>query len=257
MGHYYKQDGSACYFQPDGKDTTIRHARPQKLVPSVTEVLNVAASPGLAIYKQNQLLDSVIRYNPSKFWSLDEVSDEQQKWRKTVVAMSKQHAEKAAAEGKKVHDMLERWFKGEHVYEARKLVLYVMECFEENGLPLKGWVAEKSFASPLGFGGCVDLHHPEARIILDFKTKSNDNFSKARAYESHHMQTAAYAVGLFANGALEIGDLGSVKRYNLFINKDNFNEMKLTESTDFDKDWKMYYNLLEYWKLVKNYDGSF
>lgn len=261
MGHYYKKDGTPCYVQPDGKDTNIRHAREQKLVPSVTEVLNVAASPGLEIYKQNQLLDACIEYPPNLDVSrIDE-------WRKEIVYMSKQHAKKAAERGAEVHDQLEEYFKhGTH--ENPELVDSVSKFFSENFNGVDDWVAEASFASPLGYGGKVDLHSPNHQIILDFKTKNKDNFHKARAYDSHHMQTAAYAVGLFGKLCIEdiqagymepwlaMQNLPKVRCYNLFINVDNYQELKLTESTRLDKAFRMFYNLLEYWKLSKNYDSG-
>lgn len=259
MGHYYKQDGTPCYKQADGRDTIVTHARKQNLVPSVTEVINVAASPGLDIYKQNQLLEAVIENPPVRAALVSDNEpfltqvDDLDAWRKQVVSMSKEHAKQAAESGAIVHNALEHFFKtGEAQDEFAGLCKNVLKCFTENNLPTAGWIAEKTFASEFGFGGCVDLHHPKKRIVLDFKTKSDDNFSKARAYESHHMQTAAYTVGLFSQL-----DLVTVRRYNLFINKDNFSELKLTESKDFSKDWLMFESLLNYWKLSKNYDSGF
>lgn len=265
MGHWYKQDGTPCYFQPDGKDTTLRHARQQNLVPSVSEIINIIASPGLEIYKQNQLLDAVLNNPPGEFLLLDK--DDVDSWKREIVTSSKAHAQQAAEDGKRIHDVLEQYFKEGNI-QSNYSELYenVLTVFENNELPCTGWIAEQSFASPLGYGGCVDLHHPEEKIVLDFKTKNNDNFSKSKQYDNHNMQTAAYTVGLFAEFDYYDGYvpfhtndeiIDSVRRYNLFINIDDYKEMKLFESKNFKKDWTMYQDLLEYWKFSKNYDGGF
>lgn len=39
--HWYKPDGTPCHTQPDGKQTTLRHARKQGLLPSVTNILSI------------------------------------------------------------------------------------------------------------------------------------------------------------------------------------------------------------------------
>src|SRR5216117_4037187 len=64
QGHWYARDGSPVY-QVEAKKggmrtTTIRDAFKLDLVPSVTAILNIAAKPGLEIWKANQVLDSAL-----------------------------------------------------------------------------------------------------------------------------------------------------------------------------------------------------
>ena len=58
MGHWYTQEGKPCHWQEDGKDTTMRHARKQGLVPSVTGILDIMDKPGLTKYLVNQTLEA-------------------------------------------------------------------------------------------------------------------------------------------------------------------------------------------------------
>lgn len=267
--HWYDKTGQPCYEQETKaggtRPTTLRDARIQNLYPSVTTVMQVAASPGLEVYKTNQLLDACIA-SPPDFW--DKGAPEVDQWRKKIVAMSKQHAKDAAAKGSEVHDQLEEFFKtGSH--NNPDLIDNVMKVFLSPELfACDDWIAEASFASPLGFAGKVDLHSPNHSIVLDFKTKSDDNFAKAKPYDSHHMQLAAYATGLFGDLCIEdikqgfmepelvLKNLPKVKCYNLFINVDNYKQMNLTESEDLDKAWKQFYTLLRYWQLTKNYKAG-
>src|SRR6266436_7275945 len=63
--HYYARDGAPVYEVPRAKGdgtrpTTLADARKRDLVPSVTNVLNVAAKPGLETWKAQQLLQSAL-----------------------------------------------------------------------------------------------------------------------------------------------------------------------------------------------------
>jgi len=243
--HWYNQKGDSAYevVGKNGKlrDTTLRDARKLKLVPSVTTVTSVKASPGLQVYFRSQLLNAVQKTPPEE--PLNE-------WRRKVAAMAGQHAKNAAERGNEIHDMLEGYFNNGEIGVVDRLDREICEAalaLIHEKFPGVTWEAEASFCDlKFGFGGRVDLHSKDGDgIILDFKTKDGDDVSKFKAYADHHMQSAAYAVGL---------EIPRAKRYNLFISRDTPGVVKLTESEDFDKDWRMFEHLLEYWKLANNYN---
>ena len=63
-GHWYTQEGEPMYtiVGANGKErnTTLRDAKKDNLVPSVTTVLSLVAKPGLENWKINQALNSAL-----------------------------------------------------------------------------------------------------------------------------------------------------------------------------------------------------
>lgn len=247
MSHFYDEHGNPAYTvlnkKGEEKPTTLREARLFNYWPSVTTVMQMAASPGLDMYRQQQLCQAAW----DEVRKLDMPYD---RWKRRVVTQSKKHAEGAASRGTEIHDALEDFYKSRISQqnptfreELAYLILPVIE-FLDKEFPSSRWVAEASFCSPLGFGGKVDLHDPVNNIVLDFKTKDTDDIKKMIAYDQHHMQSAAYAVGLSMPGA---------SRFNLFISTKVPGLLNLTESTDFSREWGMFQSLLTYWQLSNKY----
>src|SRR5690606_34393042 len=108
------------------------------------------------------------------------------------------------------------------------------------GADLEGWIAERRFVSPIGYGGAVDLHNQE--WVLDFKTKQTaDKFKPGKmAFDEHVMQLAAYRVGL---------GLPSAKAANVFVcledGQVNFHEH--TEE-ELQRGWRMFQHALALWQ---------
>lgn len=239
--HWYSEDGLSAYTVTDAKGnerpTTLRDARKFNYWPSVTTVIQVKASPGLDMYRQGQLLDAVWGCPPKKRDNFDI-------WKRKVISSSKEHANNASARGTQIHDALEGALKGEGLaLHMHSLCAPVLEFLNKN-FPNAKWQPERSFCNlEYGYGGKVDLSCPYG-IILDFKTKDTDDVGKMKPYDDHHMQTAAYAVGLGMPGA---------DRYNLFISTQVPGLIKLTKSDNFGRDWAMFEHLLRYWQLSNNY----
>lgn len=248
--HWYDKDGNTAYtvVGKNGKEraTDLRDAKKLGLWPSVTTVFSVASKgPMLERYKTNQLLEAA-------FNETFHDNDIYEEWCKRVVVKSQEHMKNAAATGAELHDALEAHYKKKRVPKKWKgHVKAVVDYIEKYFPDVDDWAAEKSFShNSYGFGGKVDLHSPKRKIVLDFKTKDKDNVEDMKPYDEHNMQTAAYAVGLFAAEDLEEG---AFSRFNLFISTRSVGNMKLTESTNFKKDWNMFKCLLMYWQLVNNH----
>lgn len=250
MSHWYCGNSGSPRYTVKGKDgkvrdTTLRDARVMNLWPSVTTIMQVAASPGLDIYKQNQLLDA--SYN----WWFDNLdgggyfqgNNSELAYRREVLNRSKEHAKKASDRGTQIHDDIEKYLvTGTYCADTEALVKPAIKLLEET-FPGANWDPERSFCSKLGFGGRVDLSD-EFGIIIDFKTKDTDDIKKMVAYSNHRMQTAAYAVGL---------DMPGADRYNLFISTQVPGLLKLDKHEDFATDWGMFEALLKFWQLDKGY----
>ena len=60
--HWYTMQAEACHWQSDGKPTTLRHARKQKLVPSVSGVLNLIEKPRITKFKCDEMVKQCLQY---------------------------------------------------------------------------------------------------------------------------------------------------------------------------------------------------
>lgn len=237
MGHWYTKNGKAKHFitGKNGKErpTTLRDARKLELLPSVTEILNVAAKPGLERWKINQAYLAALTLPKIEGESLDD-------FKIRAEADAKAQSEEAMNLGSDIHADIERYYNGEkpinHGYIAQRVA---EEIAKYTGLE-DNWVAERTFSSAYGYGGMIDLSQPG--WIIDYKTKDFTDASKQLAWDEHGMQLSAYAHG--------VGD-PDARKLNVFV----------STSTDLVviHEWKDDYFprfrcLLEYWKLTKNYN---
>ena len=198
--HWYRQDGAPQYTvkAKDGSDrpTTLRDARKMDLVPSVTTVMKIAAKPGLEQWKLEQMLLSALTL--PKFAHEDEKA-----YIARIVADSKETGKQAAEKGTRIHESIESWFDGKKDVPHKDIALafeeHIFNHFKTH--PDQPWLTERAFASPLGFGGKVDLfceadQHAPVGIVLDAKSKDFGPDDKVDAYDEHLMQLAAYRNGL-------------------------------------------------------------
>ena len=235
-GHWYHRDGSTAYEIQSTKGgmraTTLRDARKLNLVPSVTNIIRVAAQPGLERWKQTQLIHSAL--------TLPRITGESEDdFAKRVVLDAQEQARKAREKGSEIHGSIEHYFKGGNVSSEHKPVIQAIEM-EFADLGLKGpWKAEKSFACDLGYGGKLDLHNGDC--VVDFKTKANWTDKDKVAYDEHAMQLAAYVRGLGGNQ--------DTRRINIFVSTEELGKVKSVEWDDYDRDFQMFWLLLQYWQV--------
>jgi hypothetical protein len=255
MGHWYKlEDGQPLYTVPmaNGKgerDTTLRDARKLRLVPSVTSIMGLIDKPMLYRWKAEQLLKAVYE-NPFRY----KFEDDWEKHKSKLYGISEKVGKDAAEIGNKIHDALENYYLGNGLDgEMRKICVPVIKFIDDTFGVLK-WIPEESFSHKLGFGGKCDLHIkacdkcPDG-IILDFKTKSADDFSKVKAYPEQCQQVSAYREGLGVPAA---------KCYNLFIGSNSPGQLLLHEWTEEEcqKAWECFKHLVGYWRLINNFEIS-
>jgi hypothetical protein len=246
--HWYRADGAPCYEieRTDGKglrSTTLKDARKLGLVPSVTTILGILAKPGLTRWFQEQVILATLA-NP-----IQRVDESQEKYVNRILAASSEISKNAADRGNKIHDTLEKIYtppsdepqtiEKEYLEYAMPVVDLIYKIFPEvDGT----WVAEESFATPY-FGGKVDLHSKEHNIIIDFKTKSTNDFSKFSLYADYGVQLAAYRNGLNLTGA---------RCYNIIISSvDSKVNPKLHQWDERDllKGWQSFLLLTRYFHI--------
>jgi len=242
-GHWYTQEGEPMYtiIGANGKErnTTLRDAKKEGLVPSVTTIMNIIAKPSLETWKQKQLLNS--------FLTLEQGEDETiESFYYRCQTDSKQIGIQAAQQGTKIHGMIEKGFLGKSKNKTYK----VIREFLDETFPDEEWIAEDSFCAESGYGGKIDLYS-KSGIFVDFKTKVNikDKDPARLVYDDHGMQLSAYAQGC---------GFDDVERVSIFVDREDptFISHHVWDKDSHKKHLDMFNNILAFWKLSKNYDSS-
>jgi len=247
-GHWYTREGLPRYTVTgkNGKErnTTLRDARVENLVPSVTTILNVAAKPALTQWLQKQVLLAALTL-PRK---TEEPEDE---YIARIIDDSKEQGRSAADAGTDIHASIQGFYDGtvidRHQQHVQGCVNVIREHFGE-----QGWIPERSFAHEVGYGGKCDLHVPTGLhqgIVVDIKTKDFTDPEKVDAYDEHLMQLAAYRVGL---------GIPNARCANAFVSRSVPGLAKIIEwsADDLSRGWQMFSALLTYWRLKNSYDLS-
>ena len=236
--HWYRPDGAPAYQIPakngELRNVTLRDARKLNLFPSVTTITRVAAAPGLEKWKRDQLLMSAMTLPAVPGESVDEYA-------RRVQADAQAQGEAARALGTQIHAEIEDAIR---TGLTNPWTLPVLRWLDENILK-RPWSPERSFSSPLGYGGKIDFHAPG--VVIDFKTSDRVD-DKTGGWDEQLMQLAAYASGLHE-------DLDTVIAGNLFVSTVEPGLLKWVQWTaaDLHRGFAMFEKLLEYWQLQKGY----
>lgn len=242
-GHWYAQDGEPMYTikGANGKErnTTLRDARKEGLVPSVTTILGIAAKPSLENWKIDQALNSALTLSQNPDETIEQFTYR-------CKQDSKQIGINAATRGTEIHAMLEQGFLGESDTKPYRVV----KAFLDEHFPNEEWIAEDSFCADSGYGGKIDLYS-KSGIFVDFKTKDNlEGKDPSRlVYDEHGMQLSAYAQGC---------GFDKVERVSIFVDRADptIVASHIWDIDTHERHVAMFNALLEYWKLVKKYDPS-
>ena len=236
-GHWYDHDGNPMYtiIGVNGKErnTTLRDAKKEGFVPSVTTIIGIAAKPSLENWKITQALEASLNIDKD---DPDYISKCKNAGRDVGL--------KAAKQGTKIHAEIERGFLG----EGKTKVYEIIQSWLDENFPNEEWIAEDSFCASEGYGGKIDLYS-KSGIFIDFKTKDNlEGKDPARlVYDEHGMQLSAYAQGC---------NIEDPHRVSIFVDRAD-TELVLTHVWDKETHYKhkeMFNSILRYWQLVKNYE---
>ena len=244
--HWYRRDGAPAYtvIGANGKErpTTLRDARKLDLVPSVSTVQKIKASYGLVQYQLKQVLQCALTLPMVPGESLDAYGQR-------VMVDAGEHARQAAQRGRDIHEAIERYFTDGRCPKAEYWphVEAVLEELDRLGALPQQAMAEKSFCSPLGYGGKVDLHTPVA--VIDFKTKEFDPDAKASklTWDDHGIQLAAYRHGLRLPGARLI---------NIYLSTSNPGLVRSFEWDHGDKLWRRFRARFDLWCVENDYQPA-
>lgn len=253
-GHWYDRQGKPVYEVPRAKGggmrpATLADAKKLALVPGVSGILGCAAKPGLVRWQVQQGILAAL--------TLPKKPDEPEaEYIARIVRDSQEQARKAAERGTAIHAAIQGHYEGEPPQEEYwPFVAAARDALHnwiKSDTPLPEyeakWRPEKSFASPLGYGGKADLHNQFA--VVDFKSKEFEEPVKMLAFDEHCMQLAAYRKGLGLRHARAANVFVSTKVPGL-VHIHEWDEEEL------DRAWSKFLALLAYWKADRDYESGF
>lgn len=241
-GHWYLPDGTPRYtiIGKNGNEraVTLRDARTERLFPSVTSIIRCAAAPGLERWKSQQLLMAAL--------TLPKIAGETENaWLERVQRDSQEEGRKAAEEGTRIHGLIERFYSGLDTPLLDIVHVQGVVNAVQNFAPDVAYSAEKSFASPIGYGGKVDLHGDG--FVIDFKGKEFSAGDKVETYPEHAMQLAAYRKGL---------GMPEARCAICYFSRSVPGLARLIEipEPELVKGFGMFKGLLDYWMASKEYN---
>jgi hypothetical protein len=188
--HWYRKDGTTAY------GATLKEARENGYLPSVTTVDKVIANEGLEQWKIRQAIMSAL--------TLERVNDifeyeADADYINRILTDSRQQARKAAKLGNVIHKLAERYISGKPLF-FKGVRNDVWTLFK----PLQNWIdhlglngeAETVLVGD-GYAGKAD--YIDYDVIVDFKTttvapcdiKKDGTIKKAKIYDSWGRQLAA------------------------------------------------------------------
>jgi len=233
-GHWYcATTGQPRYtiIGKNGKErnTTLRDAKTDNLVPSVSTINGLLAKNGLQTWLQTEVLKATLA-NPRI------AGEDEKDYISRVLDLSKAKSREAANRGTYIHTIVQSYFELDISPEWPAYVHKVQEALDDHFGKLD-WVAERSFASPEGYGGKCDLFASGA--LVDIKTTEKSPGDLTPYYENT-LQLAAYREGL----------MPGARCANVYINAET-HEVAIIEHSEQDlKDgYEAFLSLLRVYKL--------
>ena len=242
-GHWYTRTGKPAYttIGKNGKErnTTLRDARTENLVPSVTTIIKCASSQGLEVWKQQQVLLASLTL-PRK------ATEPETDWIERIMQDSKETGRKAAERGTAIHASVQNYYENKPISEYLEHAKETEKAIDSHfGKQL--WLAEESFGSELGYGGKCDLvSKNDNGFVVDVKTKEFTDPEAIKGYDEHLMQLSAYRMGF---------NLPKARCANIFVSVQSPVKVKIVEwsEEDLEKGWKMFQSLLTFWQVKNNH----
>ena len=242
-GHWYTKEGTPAYTtigKTGERATTLRDARKEGLLPSVTTIINLMSKPALSSWLQQQVLLAAL--------TLPRESNEpEQEWLKRVMSDSKATGREAAERGTAIHNIIQGYFEQMYLPEKPAYLDAINDILKHH-FGDQSWLSEKSFGHHLGYGGKCDLmakpmNGQGSGFVVDFKTKDTD-LDKVDIYFEHELQLAAYREGL---------NLPNARCAILFVNGKT-NQVKLVEIEEpqLQKSWECFQHLLRVYQIKNN-----
>jgi len=245
--HWYTLTGEACHVQPDGKNTTLRHARKQNLVPSVSGILGMVEKTHLTKWKCDQMVRKCIE-NPHI------AGEDERDYIDRIHGYNKIDQHQILDFGNRLHKAIEEFNLGK--FDESKdpeiwpwLETYVRWTHERI---IRVIEVEKTVVSNRwGFGGTIDLiaevRGIRDRVLIDYKTQEYAG-KKPDFRDSYVHQLAAYRKTMRPNPLC----------ISLVINRSTPLPVaeKIWSPPELQRGWRLFQAANALWREAKKYEPT-
>ena len=190
--HWYTLIGEACHRQSNGKATTIKEARIQNLVPSVSGIIGLIERPHLTKWKCDNMIRTTLK-NPHV------VGEPEKEYITRIHGYSNIDKQKTMDFGSRVHKAIEEYNQYSKFDESKdpELWPYLETYIRWAQERLRKVISiEKTVVNTRwGYGGTIDLvckvHGIQEEVIVDFKTQRYEG-KRPTFHAEYAYQLAAY-----------------------------------------------------------------
>lgn len=256
MDHWYTRDAKACHTQktkagaknPE-RPTTIRDARNQDLVPSITSILKVLHAPWLERWKHQQIVKTCFECPAIGFEDVDTYGAH-------VLKKAFEENDKAMELGTMIHANIEALVKGKDAPHPEHLDYAKLALAKVNDLGLKIEESEITVVNnEHGYAGTTDLAVTRGAIcgIVDFKSTKTTKDEPILPKANHATQIAAYHVGFWTNG----GPIGpNSVGHNVYISTTEPGRIDVVEygAKELVEEFEFFKNVCAIWRHRNKYD---
>lgn len=221
------------------RPTTVADARKLRLLPSVTNVLNVLAKPSLDQFKIEQAIRAAMM-------SPKQESESEEYYIARIAAESREPVVAAADLGTRIHHAIEtRTVDGD-------LAPYVEPVLAWLDATPRRLINESTITCPEhGFAGRVDVIFESAKDygIIDFKTRKTTPGRSITPYDGHGEQLAAYARAVYGRRRVAYARL-----INVYISTTEPGRIHVHEHDSTGSLFTNFRAALHLWVAARNYD---
>lgn len=249
QGHWYDpKTGEPKHFveKKDGsglRPTTLRDARANGWVPSVTTILRVLEKPALTQWLIRQAVLTVLTAPRPSDEPLDAFVDR-------VLSQERQQDQEAAAArdlGSEIHDNLEKALTGGSV--ASKIEPWIEPCLKAITARGKVLFTEKILVGD-GYAGKTDLIQNDYRCTWLLDYKSTTKLPEKSSWQEHRLQLAAYAQAYDVSSPPH---LYPVKTANVYISTKECGKFIIHENPAWAADYECFEHLVKVWQHLNAY----
>lgn len=244
--HFYLVNPETKEISP-AYEATLREARKEHLLPSVTTILSIMAKPELEAYKQRQCIMASLTLPRLENEPLDDYA-------RRCAQDAQQHSKKARDLGLDIHSAVAAYLMDGDLPEKHiepymsQFIKWAQTCVYEV-LGVEQYVADTT----LGYAGKYDAYailrgnsvFDNKQVVLDFKCRECED-GKPTTYWEDSRQLAAYVHALYEG--VEIGMVSAI------IDTTSPGKFYLHEWTNFNEAWRDFQHCHALWCSKKNYN---
>lgn len=242
--HWYSRDGSPRFVKPNGKPVTLREARKEGLLPSVTTVIQILAQPGIDKWKWETIRNQ-IKCTPRKR------SETVAAWYDRCTARARELCGTAAEDGDAIHRAINAHLVGAEPVAGLTPWVDAFRAFQTEFLAEV--TASETVLIGHGYAGTRDLaglDWSKGEVLVDIKTQEWDG-KKPDVKPHWAIQLAAYL-----RCGPDMATTGQPECWNWIIHRSNPDKsyLHIWSESEIATAQDQWLKLFALWRAIKRYD---